>query len=585
MTTYDGAVPLPINLLVPAAYDSPSVDYGTYIDVPNSNLAIVRFAYNSGTVQHQYQFVNSLNWTRGAHGVKFGADLRRLAPTYNNGTYSSSADIESLSDIQQGNATYLYVDADEPGQPVFDNLSLYAQDHWKIHSNLSLDYGLRWDFNPPPGPSNGFYPVALTSDNLTSATLVSSNIQPYQTDYHAFAPRLGFAWNAIPAHAYALTVRGGFGFFYDTAQQVIGEEYAALPPFGSSRTETEVAMPLSGAALAPAPISDTLTTPYPSVVVMSPSLTAPYTEQWNFSIDEALNPRNTLTFSYVGNEGKKLLFTQYYNKIAGNSNFTSLHFTSNAASSNYNAFQVQDFGRIVSGLNIVASFTWAHALDNSSSDYSSYAPIYGNSNNDLRKVINLALNYQSTSVGSNRWIQSITRGWALANRFSAESGFPVTNINESTTYVDGVDTQYLPDLVPGVPIYLHGSAAIGSVHGWKLNRAAFACTTTGATIGACTGTPTQEGTLGRNYVRDPALWTLNSSVQRDFPLYEQLHLNFRADAFNILNHPSVTGPNTTLSSATFGELIYGEVTTIGSQNQLYAMGAARSLQFSLKLQF
>jgi hypothetical protein len=99
-----------------------------------------------------------------------------------------------------------------------------------------------------------------------------------------------------------------------------------------------------------------------------------------------------------------------------------------------------------------------------------------------------------------------------------------------------------------------------------------------------TGLPVRQGTLGRNFVRGPGFYTLNTSVQRSFPLYEQLHLIFRVDALNILNHPNLDRPDTGLSDSTFGQLA-GQIRTIGVANQLYAMGASRSLQLSLKLQW
>lgn len=583
-TAYGLDVPFANSLLIPAAYNGPYAFGAYYIEVPNTKLSMSGSIANSGTVQHQYQVVDSLAWTKGVHSVKFGADWRRLTPIYSVQPYASQLDIESLNGIQKGSATYLYVTANEPGEPVFHNLSLYAQDDWRINSRLTLDYGLRWDFNPPPGPSNGFYPVALTSDDLTTTTLTTGS-QPYHTDYHSFGPRFGFAWNAVPTSRHSITVRGGFGIFYDTAQQEIAAEYENAYPFGAQSTQTNVVLPLSGAALAPPSLSDVLKTPYPEEQTASPNLTAPYTEQWNLSVDEALNPKNTLTVSYVGNEGKKLMYTADYNGVPGNPDFpTILEVTGNESKSNYNALQVQDVGRILNGLDIVASFTLAHALDNASTDTSLYVPVYGNSDNDLRKVLNIALNYRSSAVGSDRLIQRVTGGWTLSNRLSAQSGLPM-NINETEVLLpDHGFLYYAPNLVPGVPIYLHGTAANGSLDGWQLNRAAFACTTTGATSGACTGTPTGEGSLGRNYVRVPPFWSLNSSVQRALPIYEQLHLDFRVDAFNVFNHPNLEYPNTTLSSSTFGAL-YPDAGTIGSANQLYAMGSPRSLQFSLKLVF
>jgi hypothetical protein len=93
--------------------------------------------------------------------------------------------------------------------------------------------------------------------------------------------------------------------------------------------------------------------------------------------------------SHVGNVGRKLLDTGFYQGGAGspiNPDFANgITLTYNGSSSSYNALQVQDRGRIANGLDIVGSFTWAHALDNVSSDYGNgAAPAYGNSDNDLR---------------------------------------------------------------------------------------------------------------------------------------------------------------------------------------------------------
>jgi hypothetical protein len=87
-------------------------------------------------------------------------------------------------------------------------------------------------------------------------------------------------------------------------------------------------------------------------------------------------------------------------------------------------------------------------------------PAYGNSDFDLRRVLNLALNYQVPGNGSTRWLRGLTSGWLIANRFSAQSGYPF-NIYESSYVVlpNGTQVNYFPDLVPGVPIYLHGKAA------------------------------------------------------------------------------------------------------------------------------
>jgi hypothetical protein len=585
-----GAVPFSTSLVIPEAYDKQFPLSTGKTSVPGTSLAASYTIGGVDTTQHQYQIVDSITWTRGKHSFKFGVDWRRLSPALIGDTYNSSIHIQSMAAIQGGYASTVQIQALAPGYPILDNLSLFAQDHWKIRPQLSIDYGLRWDFNPPPGPSNGQYPVTLTSNNLATAQLAPRGTPPFQTEYHGFAPRIGFAWNAVPSQKHPLTVRGGFGIFFDTGQAEAAAAYTGFYPFyAAGPTQNNVPLPLSDAALAPPSLNVPLTPPYQEIATSDPGLTMPYTEQWNLSIDESLNSKNTLTASYVGNNGRKLLFTQLFTSVPGNPNFTSLEFTNNGSQSSYNALQIQDTGRITSGLDLVASFTLAHALDNASNDNSTYPPLWGNSNYDVRRALNLALNYQIPNVESNRWVNALTHGWLLANRFSAQSGYPIINLVQATVSLpDGTEVQYTPDLVPGVPIYLHGRAAdVGGspVPGsWRLNRAAFACTTTGATNGPCAGTPIRNGTLGRNFVRQPSFWALNSAVQRTFPIYDKLRLNFRAEAFNIFNHPNYSISSTALSSSTFGQAL-GGASTIGSSNALYAMGASRSLQLSLHLQF
>jgi hypothetical protein len=176
---------------------------------------------------------------------------------------------------------------------------------------------------------------------------------------------------------------------------------------------------------------------------------------------------------------------------------------------------------------------------------------------------------------------ALTNGWLVATRFSAQSGIPFSVI-QAINGLPGTNIQLVnfPDLVPGVPVYLHGVS--GVPRGWQLNPEAFGA----VPIDPTTGLPERVGTSFRNEFYGPDFWGLNFSTQREFPIYERLNLTFRVDAFNVINHANL-GYVSNLFPPTgqFGQLISTLPTTIGAANPLYSFGAARSLQLSLKLSF
>jgi hypothetical protein len=584
---FDGAIPYPKDLVVPPQYAPRNTLTGgaVFVNVPNSDAFSIPQYVESVSQQRQYNLLNNVSWARGAHTLKFGGDYRRLMPVYNPTQYSSDFNLSSITGVQQGFADSAFISAYQKAHPIFSNLSLYAQDHWKTTPRLTLDYGLRWEFNPAPGSSDGLFPLALTTSSVSTAQLALPGTPQYHTVYHDFAPRVGFAYEAVPSGVHSLVIRGGFGIFYDTGQALAAAGYSGYP-FYANNTLSNLLLPASAAAIAPPSLNFPLVPPYGYISgVSDPNLKLPYTEQWNLSFDQKLNARNSLTVSYIGNAGRKLLFTEYYpNLTTVNPAFTTASLINNAASSSYNALQVQDQGYVARGMQLIASYTWAHAIDNASLDNGSFAPLRGNSDNDVRQAFNAALNYQIPSSDLNEFIRSLTRGWSLDNRFVALTGYPLDIFQGFYTLPDGTQSYIRPDLVPNVPIYLHNVS--GVLGGWSLNPAAFALVPTDPNTGA----PLRTGTLGRNSIHGPAFWNLNTAIQRNFALHEQLHLVFRVEAFNIFNHPNAGAIDTCLCDAAFGQSnpnysSTGRVATVGVANPLYGTGAARSLQLMLRLQF
>lgn len=589
MASFLGSKPWDRSLVAPSEYlTSPVSSLQAYVGPAGTSIR-ASTSYGGGqSLLRQYQLTQSISWNHGNHALKFGVDWRHLLAEWAQSPYQSTTLITSMADVQQGKASSLSVSIHPLSHPVFDNLSLYALDNWRIGEKLTLNYGLRWEFNPAPSVSSGLSPLAVDQvDNLATTQAAPWGASLYHTQYTKFAPRLGFSYRLIGSSAHPVVLRGGAGLYYDSGQQMAGAAFTNGYPFTASRAaQTEVPMPLSQDALAAPTVN--LNPPYGAIYYFTdPNTTLPYTEQWNLSLDRTMSARNVMTLSYVGNVGRKILYSPKYPNT-GNSLFnSSSQISRNGAQSSYNGLQIADNGYIGRNLQFVGSYSYAHALDNSSNDTSYYVLEYGNSSFDLRHILNAALNYQ-LALERGSILRSIGSGWLLAARFSAQTGTPLDIYQTTVTQPDGTFAEYRPDLVPGVPIYLHGAAS--NLNGepvpgnWRLNRDAFACTTPTNADGSCSGTPTRQGTVGRNYVRTPGFYNLNLATERTFPIYESLHLRFRVEAFNILNHPNLAQPQVfTFSYAQFGVL--GGAQTVGTPNQLYATGAARSLQLNLRAEF
>jgi hypothetical protein len=168
--------------------------------------------------------------------------------------------------------------------------------------------------------------------------------------------------------------------------------------------------------------------------------------------------------------------------------------------------------------------------------------------------------------------KELFNGWGVDARFMARSGFPVSlmgneNIDpgNGSLYYTGVN------LVPNAPIYLYGDSYPG---GRAINPSAFA-QPSGSDL----------GTAPRNFVRGFGANQVNLATRRDFHLVEDLVLQFRAEAFNLLNHPNFGYVDPYLTDATFGQATKMLNQSLGTVASQYQQGGPRSLQFALKLQF
>jgi hypothetical protein len=389
--------------------------------------------------------------------------------------------------------------------------------------------------------------------------------------------------------AWETVVRAGGGLFFDSGQQLgsigfNGPGFAAANFGGGTPFPQAPPLPAIADPTTPAGI------PYGTTPYGFPShFQSPYTLQWNASAEQTLGKSQALTLSYVGSHAGRLI---RYDQIPtpNNPNYNlAFVFIDNGLTSDYHSAQAQFRRRLSQGLTALASYTWSHCLDYGSQNIA-FGYQRGNCEFDIRHNFSGAFSYDVPNLGHNSLLNALLHHWGVDDRFTARSGFPITlDGNIYTDPLTGKQVHAGLNLNPNVPLYIYGGNCTAVLNnglqcpgGRAINPGAFA-----------NAQPGQAGNAPRNFVRGFGAWQLDMAVRREFPIYERLKLQFRAEAFNIFNHPifgtidpgcggSAGGPCT---SPTFGQATATLANSLGILSPLYQLGGARSLQFSLKIVF
>jgi hypothetical protein len=543
--------------------------------------------------QRQYNVVDIYSWTVGRHSLKFGIDWRRLTTYALPFVLYEFADFPSEAAVLMNNVGsegQISANSQSPSaaEPLYKNFSAFAQDEWRVTSRLSLSFGLRWDVNPAPTNLIGTSPHTLNQIiDLNTAQLAPVGTALWKTDWLGFAPRLGGAYQLRQTRGLETVLRMGLGVFYDMGTATGSNGFEGIG-FENFAVFSNASFPLSTVQMTLPPIS--LAPPYNSpVYAFDPNLKLPYTVQWNLALEQALGREQTLTLTYVGSAGRRLLET-YSVYPASNPNFepgggSGVNVTKNGPTSDYNALQVQFQRRLSNGLQALASYTYSHSIDNASSNFAlSDLLERASSDFDIRHNFQAAMTYDVPGKYANPVLSAVLSRWAFDTRITARTALPVDVFG---TY--GVDpgteagVLFHPNLVPGQPLYLYGPEYPG---GKIINYDAFTVPSSGPGYDS-------EGDTPRNYARAYGAWQVNFAIRREFPIHENLRLQFRAEAFNLLNHPTFGAINSNWSAGPYTpQNIYGfggPYTTLnfglGTLNPLYQTGGPRSLQIALKLLF
>ncbi|MDQ3009110.1 MAG: TonB-dependent receptor [Acidobacteriota bacterium] len=586
---FGGAIPPDEKLLFPNFTSSQDSSISIFT-LGLEPLAIGRSVDNR---QRQINLVDGLSLSTGRHHLKFGVDLRLLSPASNPSRYEQAINFLGVAGadgfpslagtLLSERASSVQITSREAVRLAFINFSAYAQDGWRIASRLSLTYGLRWEFNPPPSAGDGKEIYTLTDFNNLSATAIAPRVGAlWQTGYGNFAPRIGLAYQINSTRQWQTVLRGGAGLFYDLGAGNIAATASSFP-YVRSRSLFELSgipYPLAPSRVEPLPFDGG--PPYESLEAFDPQLKLPRTIQWSLSAEQSLGAQQTLMVSYVGAAGRGLLRREALRSF--NPNFGApLFITHNAATSDYHALHVQFQRRLARRLQMLAAYAWSHSIDLASNDSAPLTPAdrldpqldRGASDFDVRHQLSGTMSFALPKLNDGRIGERLLGGWAVDSIFRARTATPV-----NVAYARDIGFGFFngrPDLLSDVPVFIDDPNAPG---GRQLNLGAF-----------LKPKELRQGSLGRNTLRGFPFWQVDLALRRQFDLAHRIKLQLRAEVFNLFNHPNFGDPRSTLTDPLFGasgSLLnhgLGGGGASGGLNPVYQIGGARSVQLVLRFAF
>jgi hypothetical protein len=621
-----------------------------------SGITSYAFDFPQGREVTQYQFIDDLSWTRGRHSFKFGANFRRYDIT--DYTFSVLNNPEVLIGDVTGNSSVVVDDPNYSDGGVLDfydgtalqtrqrfpsrstqpvalwGLGLYAQDQWKVRSDLTLTVALRAEKNSNPvcqtncsslmtDPFNTLLDAGkLSKDTPYNSIINGHNHQIYRnTDAIDLGPRIGLAWTPLPK----TVLRAGFGMFYDAFPAVVADQFLTnLPglvevritgtPWGDTTTADSPYVQGAASAAAiqggfdsgatyntlKAELGSQFRTPaYHNQIG---TFHTPYYEQWSLGVQQGLGSSTVVSVGYVGNHGVHIpIYNEGLNAFgfpslpatAPTPIFTAVQEYSSVGISNYNGLTASVNQRSVHGLTFQASYTWSHGLDEVSNGGIGSTPYnasqtfgsltyqinpnclkcnnYGNADYDIRNSFSASYVWIMPFKFSSRLATEALGGWQISQNFFARSGLPLTVIDGNTSITNYGPTNTVANVIAG-----NGQQNCVNGNSQCLNPAAFAASNAFATF------PNQR----RNQFHGPGFFDSDFTIGKNFKLTEKVTFYFATNFYNIFNHPNFTNPDLNLADSTFGQITSTAAPPTGPYGAFFTgLPSGRIVQFSGKIIF
>ena len=578
-----------------------------------TSLGGTDFNYPNGRKVRQWQLIDDYSIVHGVHTFKFGANVRKnWVSTYAFGvntsgllTFNSMTDFVNGQLTTAGGSTYsqAFSRIGAEGLTLY-SAGFYAQDEWKMRSNLVLTVALRMDRNSNIQCSANCFTELLQPFGSADHTVTT----PYNQAIHsglsqAFPsiesvvpePRVGVAWNV----AKNTVIRGGVGLFSDLYQGLIADRFITNSPVVASFTTSNGLAALNNPNSIFASVSNSAAAfqsgfnngaTLAQLKAQVPGFTAPnfntvanelrnpkYLE-WNFEVQQGFGNKYLLSVNYVGNHGydeiNQTLFANQFSangfvglpKTAPDSRFAEIRELNNAGWSNYDGLVTSFKWRMNARFSGQFSYTWSHALDTCSNSclepFNALTAVsmryqinptslrslnYSNADYDARH--SLSANYVYTLPGSsfhNAALKGVLGGWTVAGTFLFHSGYPFSVIDTGVrsgqvSNGSGIATQqFLAD-------WLGGSSGYPSC-----STPNVPCYSTAQFAAA--SSQHDYGNIPRNSFRGPGYFDTDLNVSKTFAIRERYKLQLGAYFFNILNHPNFDLPVNNVAFSNFGQI-------------------------------
>ena len=504
---------------------------------------------------------DTLNCLCGRHSLKIGGEYRQFLNNNHrlgSGAFNFPSIPAFLADAANSFSITLGSQTSAIAQGAF---GFFVQSDYKWRSNLTLELGLRYDWNLTPSER---YDRFIVFDPQT-ASLVRLGNDVYHQNNKNLQPRLGFAWD--PFGNGKTAVRAAYAILVDQPMTSVVTGTAGNPPLATPLTYAGV-IPLENAinlaraaGLAPASVDR--------------GYSNAYLQSWNFNVQRELIAGVAVMAGYFGSKGSRLILRRNINQPLGDvrpypivslssatlpgtplGNITQVESTGN---SSYNALWISADKRLARGWQVNASYTWSRSLDYNS--LSSQGVVVQDSYNlrgdrglssfDARHRFVARVIYELPFRGN-----TFVEGWQLAAILQAQSGNPANIVTTNST-VNGVAGTLRPDDTGPIRI-------IGSVDRW-FDTSVFAAVP-------------RFGNLGRDVIIGPAFNNTDLSIMKDTKIHERMRAQLRAEFFDLFNHANFGQPGSVVGTPAFGRITNTRFPTGES-------GSSRQVQFGIKLMF